>query len=649
MSRFVGLISLVLLAALFLGLNVAADHTLSGARLDLTEGRLYTLRPASGRIAKSPEEPIRFRFYYSKDLARGIPQYESFGRHVFEMLESFSHASGGKIKLDVINPEPFSDAEDEAVAEGLKPTPISPTDNLYMGLVATNSLDGHEVIPLFRPDEERFLEYRIAQLITKLAKPDKPKLGLLTGLPMTGGFDQRMQRPTGEWVVLSELKASFDVEMIEPTADELPGDLDALMVVHPKGITPKMMYAIDQYVLGGGKAVIYVDPVCEADQDQQSQMGMQFGRDRSSNLPGLFGAWGVTLADGKLAGDMDLAIQVQLPGPVPERVPYLIWLTVGPDELAKDDPVTGNLTRLNIASAGYFERADDAAVTWEPLIETTDHGGPVDRAKAEMAPDPKGLLSDFVPGDHPLVIAARLTGEPKTAFPDGPPEAKQADDSTADADTKAADTEKKDAESPDQIMQASKSINVIVVADTDLLADGGWVQEQRLGGVLLGYNVYADNGAFAVNAAEQMAGSTDLLEVRGRGTFVRPFKLLEQMQRDAEAEFLATEQTLQDEINQTRQRINDLQSARSDSSTASLVLTPEQEAEIDRLNKVLADKRKELREVQLNLRKDIKKLENRIKLIDTGLVPVLLCVFALSLGGYRAVRRRADRKRGSER
>ncbi|MBZ0172543.1 MAG: Gldg family protein, partial [Phycisphaerales bacterium] len=547
MSKLIGLISLVLLIVLFLGVNVTADRALSGARLDLTQGRLYTISPASKRIAKTPEETLRFRFYYSKDLARGIPQLEAFGRRVHEMLESFANASGGKIEFEVVNPEPFSEAEDRAVSDGLSPQPVSATENLYLGLVATNALDGHEVIPVFRPEEERFLEYRIASMITKLAKPDKPRVGVITSLPMTGGFDQRTQRPRAEWVVLSELRASFEVEMIEPAAGELPAGLDALMVVHPKTITPETVYAIDQYVLGGGRAVFFVDPVCEADQQQQ-QMGMQqVGRDRSSDLPQLFGAWGVTLADGQLAGDMDLAIQVSLPGPVPESVPYLIWLTVGADQMPDDDPVTGNLSRLNIASSGFLERAEDAAVTWEPLIETTKQSAPVAREKVEMMPDPKGLLNDFFPGGKPLVLAARLTGTPKTAFPDGPPQTTDIATTEEDADAENADASDADATVPDQIMEAAEPINVIVVADTDMLEDGGWVQESRLGQMLLGYNVYADNGAFAVNTVEQMAGSTDLIELRGRGTFTRPFTMLERMRRDAEAEYLATEQTLKEE------------------------------------------------------------------------------------------------------
>lgn len=646
MSKVTGLISIVLLLVLLVGVNIVADRALPAARIDLTEGRLYTIRPESKRIARSPEEPVRLKFYYSKDLARGIPSLEGFGRRVRTLLDAFARASGGKIALEEINPEPFSEAEDDAVADGLSPQPVSPTENLYFGLVATNALDGREVIPLFRPEEERFLEYRIASIITKLARPDKPKLGLITGLPMTGGFDERLRRARPEWMVLSELRASFDVEMIEQDAGKLPDDLDVLMVVHPKAVTPETAYAIDQYVLGGGRAVIFVDPVCEADQ-QQSPPGMaQIGRDRSSDLPPLFTAWGVSLADGQLAGDPDLAISVRIPGPMPETVPYLIWLSIGTDQMPDDDPVTGNLTRLNIASPGYFELDDDAPVQWEPLIRTTDDAGPVPVSKVEVMPDPKGLLKDFTPGDAPLIIAARLTGKVPTAFPGGPPSGgDEADaDNEAGADDEPAEDADKD-EQPEQIMESDGPINVIVVADCDLLEDGGWVQEARLGGVLLGHNVFADNGAFAVNAAEQMAGSKDLLALRGRGTFARPFTLLESMQRQAETQFLATEQSLQDEIEQTRKRISDLQMARNDSS-GSLVLTPEQEAEIDRLNKVLVEKRKELRDVQLNLRKDIETLQTKLKIINTAVVPALLCLFAVTLAGVRGVRRRADRRRG---
>jgi ABC-type uncharacterized transport system involved in gliding motility auxiliary subunit len=639
MPKTIGLFSLVLLAVLFLGVNVAADRALSGVRLDLTEGRLYTIQPASRRIAASPEEPIRMRFYFSKDLARGIPQVETFGRRVTDLLREFEAASGGKIELSIINPEPFSEAEDEAVAEGMSPQPVSATENLYFGLVATNSLDGREVIPLFRPSDERFLEYRVSQLITKLASPKKPRIGLITSLPMLGGFDPRMQRPRPEWAVIRDLRASFEVEQIEETAGAIPEGLDALLVVHPKNLTPQTEYAIDQFVLKGGRAAFFVDPICESDQSQSS-MGMQVGGARSSNLERLFGAWGLSMAPGEIAGDLNLAISVRTPGPRQEVVPYVIWLDLGKDQFPADDPVTRNFTRVNIASGGSLSLADDAKVSWEPLLSTTDQAATVPVARVEVMPDPKALLNEFFPSGTPIVMGARVTGTPPSAFPEGPPQAEGEEGEASGAGGAPAG----------HLAEASGPIHVIVVADADMLEDGGWVREIRVGPALLGYDILADNGAFVLNAMEQMTGSTDLLALRARGSFSRPFTLMQEMQREAEAEFLAKEQTLVEEIEQTRQRINDLQMARADAGTpGSLVLTPEQQKEVDDLNAVLVEKRKELREVQLNLRKDIEALETRLKAINTGLVPLLLCGFALSLGGYRAARRRADRKRGSAR
>lgn len=634
MSRPIALISLVLLLVLFLGVNVAADRALSGVRADLTEGSLYTIMPASRRIASSPAEPIRLRFYYSKDLARGVPTLESFGRRVTDLLREFESASGGKVRLEIINPEPFSEAEDEAVREGISPQPVSPTENLYFGLVATNSLDGREVIPLFRPAEERFLEYRIAQLISKLSTAAKPRIGLITGLPMEGGFDPRMQRARPEWSVLRELRASFEIERIEPDSGAIPEGIGALLVVHPKGLSARTEYAIDQFVLGGGRAVFFVDPVCES--DTSAMTGLSMGADRSSNLPRLFGAWGLRMREGEIAGDLNLAINVQGPGVRPEIVPYVIWLEAGREQFPQDDPVTRNFSRMNIASSGVLELTEDSRLRMEPLIRTTEQAATVPVSRVEAMPDPKSLLNDFFPAGQPLVLAARFTGPARSAFPEGPP---AVEDGEADAGG-----------TPGHLAESRGEIGVIVVADADLLEDGAWVREIRLGQMLLGYDVLANNGAFAVNAMEQMGGPTDLLELRARGSFSRPFTLLDRMRREAEAEFLAKEQTLVEEIEQTRRRINDLQMARADAGTpGSLVLTPEQRREIDELNRVLADKRKELREVQLNLRRDIQSLETRLKVINTGLVPLLLCVLAFSLAGYRAARRRADRARGSAR
>lgn len=634
MSRIVALVSLVLLLVLFLGVNVAADRALSGVRADLTEGSLYTIMPASRRIAASPAEPIRLRFYYSKDLARGVPTLESFGRRVTDLLRAFESASGGKVRLEIINPEPFSEGEDEAVREGISPQPVSPTENLYFGLVATNSLDGREVIPLFRPAEERFLEYRIAQLISQLSTAAKPRIGLMTSLPMEGGFDPRMQRARPEWSALRELRASFEIERIEPDAGAIPEGIGALLVVHPRGLSERTEYAIDQFVLGGGRAVFFVDPVCES--DTSAMTGLSMGADRSSNLPRLFGAWGLRMREGEIAGDLNLAINVQGPGVRPEIVPYVIWLEAGREQFPQDDPVTRNFSRMNIASSGVLELTEGSRLRMEPLIRTTEQAATVSVSRVEAMPDPKSLLNDFFPTGQPLVLAARFTGPANSAFPEGPP---AAENGAPDA-----------GENPGHLAESKGDIGVIVVGDSDLLEDGAWVREIRLGQMLLGYDVLANNGAFVVNAMEQMGGPSDLLELRARGSFSRPFTLLDRMRREAEAEFLAKEQTLVEEIEQTRRRINDLQLARADAGTAgSLVLTPEQRREIDELNRVLADKRKELREVQLNLRKDIQSLETRLKAINTGMVPLLLCGLAFTLAGYRAARRRADRARGSAR
>lgn len=626
MSKIIGLLSIAMLAVLFLGVNITADRTLSGVRIDLTEGGLYTIQPATKRIARSPEEPLRFTLYYSKGLARGVPQLEAFGRRVTEMLDSIEHASNGKIILTVIDPEPFSQAEDDAVAEGLTPRPLNQTENLYFGLVATNSLDGREVIPFFRLEEERFLEYRIAQLITRLASPDKPTIGVLTTLPMAGGFDPRTQRPTPEWTVLRELGATFTVEDIDPAAPALPDGLDALMIVHPKGLSSSMLYSIDQYILRGGGAIIFVDPIAEAE-PQQQQMGMPMGQDRSSNMPELFSAWGLSMDTTQLVGDLDLAISVRAPGPRQDIVPYIIWLNASEPQMASDDPVTGNLTRINLASVGSLVRRDDAPATLEPLISSTAQSGLVSVASVQGYPDPAGLLNNFFPDGESRTIAARVNGTVPTAFQDGPPA-------------------ENDAPAEPHLTESSGPINVIVVADCDLLDDAGWVREIRLGGTLLGYDLLADNGAFAVNAAEQMAGSRDLLELRGRGTFSRPFTVLEEMRREADAEYTARLATLEEEREQVVARLNDLLRGQLDNGTASLVLTPEMRAEEASLRERQLEVRKELREVERTLRQDEEDLKTRWKLINTALVPVLLSIFALTLGGYRAARRRADRRKG---
>ncbi len=641
MNRLTAYLTLALLLAAFLAVNILTTRALPSARLDLTENRLYTLSPAGRAIARSPKEPITLTLYYSESLVRGQPQIQSAANRVIELLESFESASNGKINLRTVDPEPFSEAEDDAVAAGIRGVRIGPEETLYFGLVGTNALDGRETIPYINaldPNAERFLEYEFAKLIHTLAEPDRPTVGLITSLPILGTPPNPMTRSVGAgpWQVITEIETTLDLRELEPDAEgtiDIPSDIDVLMLAHPKNLSEDTLFAIDQFALKGGKILAFLDPHCEADPtgapDPQNPMAA-LRADTSSDLGPLLDAWGVAMPTDQVAGDLSYALEVSTGGPRGDIVPFVVYLALRGEAFDEDDPVLGRLGTVNIASAGILSQTENATTSFEPFITTTDQSAPVTADRIKLFPDPRAILNDFFPTEGTLTLAARITGDATTAFPEGAP-------APADADTP-----------PEALTTNTAPLDITIVADADLLADRFWVQALSLGGLNLGYERIADNGALVAGLLDRLAGSEDLLALRARGEFRRPFTRIEEMRRQADAEFRAEEQRLEQQIEQTQQRITDLQLARTDDPTASLVLTPEQQAELDRLEEQLVASRKQLRQVRLDLRRDIEALQTRLQLINTAAVPVLLAAFAVSLAGFRAIRRRADRRRGAD-
>ncbi len=643
MNRLTAYLTLTLLLAAFLAVNILTTRALPSARLDLTQNNLYTLSPAGRAIARSPKEPITLTLFYSESLVRGQPQIQSAATRVIELLESFESASRGKIDLRIVDPEPFSEAEDDAVARGIRGVRIGPEETLYFGLVGTNALDGRETIPYINaldPNAERFLEYEFAKLIHTLAEPDRPSVGVITSLPLLGTPPNPMTRSVGAgpWQVITEIETTLDLRELEPDNEgniDIPEDIDVLMLAHPKNLSGQTLFAIDQFALKGGKILAFLDPHAEADPagapDPQNPMAA-LRAETSSDLGPLLEAWGVSMPTDRVAGDLTYALEVSTGGPRGDIVPFVVYLALRGEAFDKDDPVLGRLGVVNMASAGMLSPIEGATTTFEPFITTTDQSAPVTADRIKLFPDPRAILNDFFPTEGTLALAARVTGDATTAFPDGPPTAAN------DADD----------ETPEPLTANTAPLDITIVADADLLADRFWVRALSLGGLNLGYERIADNGALVAGLLDRLAGSDDLLALRARGEFRRPFTRIEEMRRQAEAEFRAEEQRLEQQIEQTQQRINDLQLARTDDPTASLVLSPEQQAELDRLEEQLVASRRQLRQVRLDLRRDIEALQTRLQLINTAAVPVLLAAFAVSLAGFRAIRRRADRRRGAD-
>lgn len=619
LQRNISASSFLILALAFIVAIIISNQIFSGWRIDLTENRLYTLSDGTKRILDNLGEPINLYFYYSDKATEGIPSLRGYANRVRETLEEFERAADGKIKLSVIDPLPFSEDEDRASQFGLQGINLAATpDAIYIGLAGTDSIDNEEIISFFQPDKEEFLEYDIAKLISTLANPERKVIGLISGVTMSGNFDPQTQQMDPPWVVYQQVQQLFEVRSLGTEVETIDDDVGMLWIVQPKNLNNATLYAIDQFVLQGGTAMIFVDPLAEADPAAPAQ-GMPPGmplQGQSSDLAALFEAWGLKFTTTDVVADAQLALPVAVgPGGRPTRHLGLLGLTEA--ELNSADVITADLNTINVGTAGHISVAEDAAATIEPLLSTSLSSGILASSRFSFLPDPSSLYDGFVQTAEPYLIAARVSGELPSAFPDGPP--------TTDI---SSDEEEDEAEvdSSAHLAQANDPVNLIVVADVDILSDRFWVQQQNFFGQRIA-SAFASNGAFVINALESLAGSADLIGVRSRATYSRPFTKVEELRVEAEARYRETEERLQSELAETERRLGELQSSRED--TGDILLSPEQQAEIDRFIDRRAAIRKDLRAVQRDLDRNIEQLGTTLKIINTALVPVLLTVFVL--------------------
>ena len=641
-------LALVLLAILFLAGVTLTDRLLRHARLDLTEEGAFTLAEDSKRVAQSIDEPVVLRFYFSSRIAREIPQVGVYARHVRDLLEEFATISDGKIELQVFDPEPFTDAEDRADAFGLQGLPVDRTgERVFFGLVGTNSTDDVELIPFFDEARERDLEYDIARIVHSLANPERPAVGLITGLPIAGSpMSQSGRGQNDAWTIYNLLLASVDVRQIISTATSVPQGIDVVVLVHPKQLTDETLYALDQFVLRGGKLLVFVDPHSEG--EAQHPQNLRRGIPPSgfaSNLGRLFEAWGIEMPAGELAGDSSLARRVQVPDRSRTRlmaVDYPLWLGIDRRGISRADSISADLSLLNIASPGHIRLLDSAGASVTPLVTTSKDGGTVPVSLLQGPVDPLAVLHAFKPAEEPLVLAARLSGEVESAFPDGPPEPKAKDDGeqAAEGEKPEVDEEARAAWETLKTAHLARSaapMDVIAVADVDMLADPMWMVASALDGGRTGQAV-ADNAAFFLNAVENMTGRDDLVSLRSRGSFQRPFTLVDDIRREAESKHRAKEKELLDRLEEALQRLNRLE--RDPSSEEQVVMTTAQTSSLKTLRADVIRLRRELRDVQHRLRRDVEALTSRLELVNIALVPALVAIFAVVVAYARRARRR---------
>jgi gliding motility-associatede transport system auxiliary component len=609
---------LAIIGVLFIAIILLANLLLRGAQLDLTEGKLYTLSDGTKHIVSDLKEPVNLYLFFSENAATPIPQIRNHGVRVQELLEQLVSRSNGKLTLKVIDPQPFSEEEDRATELGISSVPISASgEKLYLGLAATNSTDGKESIAYLDPERDEQLEYDVAKLIYKLSSAKKPVIGWLSSLPMSGDFDAQSGRPRPPWAVYGQLEQLYTVRALEPTLTKIDADVDVLALVHPKDLPPAALYAIDQYVMRGGHVLAFVDPNAQTDQsgaDPNNPMA-QFGADKSSHLEPLLAAWGVEFKSDQVVADLERGLVVGMrEGEPPSQ--HIAILGFDGSSMAKD-VITARLDSINMATVGSLKQVAGSKLKFEPLIHTSKQAGLMPSQRFAMMSDPASLRDGFKPSGE-FVVAARISGDAASAYAGGPP-----------AGVTAA---------PDALKASSKPLNVVVVADTDLLADFMWVQTRNFFGQTL-LQPFANNGEFVWNAVDNLAGSSDLISIRGRATYSRPFDRVDALRREADSRFRAKEQELEQQLQQTEEKLSKLQTAQP--GTGEAILTADQAREIERFQEDKVRIRKELRAVKAGLDADIKALGLRVKAINVLLVPALCAVLALLVNAWHRRRRHA--------
>lgn len=631
----------VLALVLFLALNIVSNSALRAVRMDVTEDKVFTLDENSKAIAKKLDEPVNLYFYFSRSLAREYPQVIEYADRIIGILKEYERASSGNIRLAIVDPEPFSEQEDEAVQRGIQGVPLPSGEQLYFGLVGTNATDARETIPFFALDEtkQRTLEYDLSKLVWTLAHPDKKTLGILSALPLEGGGGNPMlgQEGTPPWAFVEQLRDFFDVEVLPSAADSIDEKVDILAVVHPRSFSDATLYLIDQWALAGKPLVVFVDPLCEADPGESADPTnplSRFTSKRDSNLDKLFTAWGIEMAKDKVACDRTLAqrrgVRSGSDGRGVIEIPIVFYLSLGPDDVSKEDPVTRQLGRINLTTPGSLKKLADGTTTFTPILQTSEESQEVDATNFQFV-EPQQLLANFVPGYQRLTLAARVAGNVKTAFPAGKPKGPENGEEP---------TPETPAEGPVAgLLESQQPLNALIFADADLLGDRAWMQSLGNFGGQQMMAVTADNVDLFKNAVESAAGGEELMGIRLRGKTTRPFEKVLEIQRNSDEKFLKRQQELESRLKDIERRMMELQKAKGEGSEE--LVTAAQREQEEQAKKEFVETRRDLRDVKHQLRKDIEGLETRLKLINIALVPCLLILFALGQWMLRNSRRSA--------
>ena len=616
-----------LLAVLFVSINTIASALLTSARLDLTEDRLYTLSPSTRALLAKVEEPVTFRLYLSGSLAQAAPRLGLYASRVRDLLREYETVSGGLVRLEVLDPEPFSDVEDRAVAAGLQAVTASGgSENLYFGLVGTNTTDDIETIPFMRVDLEDFLEYELSRMLHALSTADPTVVGIITSLPTDGTVrmnPQGVQEQVPPYVIRTRIGELFETRYLGRQVDEVPEDVNVLVIAHPKDATPRTRFAIDQYLLAGGRAVVLVDPFSETQGMEGQLLGTVV---EGSSLEAMFDAWGVEFGVGTVVGDK-LSARKVISQDSASLIEYVPWLELRGPSINSSSPIMSGVEVVAMASSGHFTLRDDAPVAMTPLLTSSPGSMLIDAAKVQGFRDPERLLDEYRASER-YVLGARVTGMVETAFPDGPPPPPDGED--------ARSTPPPPWTRP--VLTASvQPLDVVLFGDADLLSDRFWIRMQDYVGGQIPVPT-ASNGTLVLNTLEALSGSSTLMELRGRGSVSRPFEVVEEIQRAAERSFTDKERELRQTLEKTEQELHALR-VRNPEDAARVV--PERDRrQIERFQRERLRLRSELREIQRSLNVDFERLQTRLWFLNIALAPLVVTLAAILLAVWRAFRRR---------
>lgn len=617
-NRRIGFITLAITALLLIAVNMSANNLLGAKQVDLTQNSLFTLTEGTRNTLKNLKEPITIKLFYSAQQATGFPAVQSYATRVRSLLQHYQALSGGKIKLEIIDPIPYSADEDDAIKAGLQGMGVDTIGTkMFFGLKASSSTDDSETIAFFNPKRAAFLEYDLTKLISRLATPTKPVVYVISNLPMRVGMVDTPRQPESTWAILQQMETNYDVRYF--TDDKLPIDpnvVSVLMIVHPNLLSDDMLFHIDQYLMKGGKALVITDPLAT----------IPGTRDSSSNFKRIFNAWGVEMPDKRVLTDASLAVTIPLEdGASPiEEITNLAWHELYKQNMAKDDVITSDLTALRLIAPGYFRPlplqskipASNASAaemqqrktTWKSLVfsskESSDEAANTVEANSD---NPNTLFKTFKPSGKIKDIVVRIQGRAPSAFPEK-------------AGTRGF------------IPYSEKDGTLILLADTDMLRDGLWVKTQQFYNRML-YNPTSDNGALVMNAIDFLSGSQDLITLRSRSDTVRGFTVVNKIRRDAEMRFRHKEDGLREQLSQLERKLEVFKKAASGNNTN----LPDDSAkqQMDAFRSQLLQTRKDLRNVRKELATEIRRLDNIVTFINVGFIPILIILAALIIPTWR--------------